>query len=390
MPSVRPGSAVPSTPALDRLVDDGSLLGWSVAVVPRRGDPEVAVRGVVGPEDDRRVQPSTSYRLASLSKPVAGLLAAVLVDEGVLAPGDEVRRWLPELAGVRALRTPGGSLDETEALARPITVHDLLTMTSGLGIRSEDTPLTRAMAEAGIHPGPVAPTVDDSTFLARLGELPLAFQPGEGWAYHTSTDALSVLLARAAGVPLDRLLADRLTGPLGTPSLRFDVPPADQRADAWYDEGEGWRAIEPDGAQEPGMLTLSCGLWGTAADVARVLAELVRPTVITETSAAQVRTAALDERQLAASRPFVPEGYSFGWHVSVGTDDDPQGPRAGSCGWSGGTGTLGIADPGTDRTVVLLTNRGLDGPLGTGAFDAALADLWDDVRTGVRTDPAAH
>lgn len=381
---------LPALVHLDRLVDDGDLLGYSVAVVGRDGDLDVATRGVTAPDGARPVEASTSYRLASLSKPVAGLLASVLVDEGVLAPEDEVRRWVPELAGVRVLRTPDGPLDDTVAPTRPVTVHDLLTMTSGLGIRFDDTPLTRAMGEAGVHPGPVAPVIDDATFLARLGELPLGFQPGEGWAYHTSTDVLSVVLARAAGVPLDRLLADRITGPLGAASLRFTVPPAEQRADAWFDDGDGWTAIEPDGAQEPGMLTLSCGLWGTAADTARVLAELVAPSVLGDAAALRVRTAALDEVQLAASRPVVPDGYSFGWHVSVGTADDPRGPRAGSAGWSGGTGTLGIADPAAERTVVLLTNRGLDGPLGTGAFDAALADLWADVRTDLGSGVAPH
>jgi CubicO group peptidase (beta-lactamase class C family) len=132
------------------------------------------------------------------------------------------------------------------------------------------------------------------------------------------------------------------------------------------------------------MLTLSCGLWGTAHDVARVLGELVRPTVLPAQAVEAVRTPALTEAQLAAARPVIPDGYSFGHQVSVATRDDPKGPRRGAAGWSGGTGTLGIADPAADRTVVLLTNRGLDGPLGTAAFDAALADLWSDVREGGR------
>ena len=84
----------------------------------------------------------------------------------------------------------------------------------------------------------------------------------------------------------------------------------------------------------------------------------------------------------------MPEGYSFGHQVSVAVRDDPKGPRAGAAGWSGGTGTLGIADPAAERTVVLLTNRGLDGPLGTGALDACLADLWSDV-TGSADDRVA-
>lgn len=376
-------ASVPSTPRLDRLVDDGDLLGFSVAVRDGAGDTAVATRGTTAP-DGPAVDAGSSYRLASLSKPVAALLAASLMAEGGLAPADAIRRWVPELDGVRVLRDREGPLDDVEPLTRLITVHDLLTMTSGLGIRFDDVPLSRAMGEAGVHPGPVPPELDDATFLARLGGLPLAFQPGAGWAYHTSTDVLSVVLARASGVPLDRLLADRLTGPLDTPSVSFAAPPRERRADAFSNDGTGWARLEPDGPAEPAMLTLSCGLWGTAAETARILGELVAPTVVPADAVAAVRTPALDPAQLAAARPIVPDGYSFGHQVSVATQDDPQGPRAGSAGWSGGTGTLGIADPAADRTVVLLTNRGLDGPLGTGAFDAALDDLWADVRTGGR------
>ena len=367
------------TPRLDRLVDDGELLGHSVAVLSADGTTVVATRGVTDP-GGRLVEPSTSYRLASLSKPVAALLAAALTAKGVLAVDDPIRRWVPELDGVRVLRDPQGPLDDTEPLTRPVTVHDLLTMTSGLGIRFDDTPLTRAMADAGVHPGPVPPEVDDATFLARLGELPLAFQPGAGWAYHTSTDVLSVVLARASGVPLDRLLADLLTDPLDTPSVSFATPPPHARAGAYSNGGGSWEAIAPDGPPDPRMLTLSCGLWGNATETARVLGELVAPSCLPAEAAAVVRTPALTPTQLDAARLFVPDGYSFGHQVSVATRDDPQGPRSGSAGWSGGTGTLGIADPEAGRTVVLLTNRGLDGPLGTGAFDAALDDLWADVR----------
>ena len=371
------------TPHLDRLVDAGDLLGYSVAVLSADGTTRVATGGVTDPVGDgpaRPVEASTSYRLASLSKPVAALLAARLVADGTISPDDPIRGWVPELDGVRALRDPRGPLDDTEPLARPITVHDLLTMTSGLGIRFDDTPLSRAMGEAGVHPGPVPPRLDDATFLARLGELPLAFQPGSGWAYHTSTDVLSVVLARASGIPLERLLADRLTGPLDTPSVSFATPPPDRRAVAYSNGGDAWEAIEPDGPAHPRMLTLSCGLWGDATETARVLGELVRPSCVPADAALAVRTPALTPAQLDAARPIVPDGYSFGHQVSVATDDDPKGPRAGSAGWSGGTGTLGVADPAAGRTVVLLTNSGLDGPLGTGALDAALADLWADVR----------
>ena len=240
---------------------------------------------------------------------MAGLLAAGLLAEGVLAPEDPIRRWVPELDGVRVLLDRAGPLEETEPLARPVTVHDLLTMTSGLGIRFDDTPLARAMGEAGVHPGPVPPTLEAEPFLARLGELPLAFQPGAGWAYHTSTDVLSVVLARASGVPLDRLLAERLTGPLDAPSLSFSTPdPAAPGTAPTSTRARAGSRSSRDGPADPAMLTLSCGLWGTATDTARVLGELVRPTVLPADAVEAVRTPALTAAQLEGGPAVRPRG----------------------------------------------------------------------------------
>ena len=365
------------TPRLDALVADGVLPGYSVAVRDG-GDFLLAVAGSTEPDGaGTPVTTGTSYRLASLSKPVAALLAAGLVADGVLSAEDAVTRWVPELGGLQVLRHPEGPLDDTEPQAVAMTVHHLLTMTSGLGIGTSTTPLTRAMEAAGIHPGPVGPSLTRAEVLARLAALPLAFQPGAGWAYHSSTDVLSVVLERASGMLLPDLLRERLTGPLGTGSLSFEAPDPGLRAPALFVEDDVWRPIEPDGPRPDVLPTLSAGLWGSAPDVLRVLDELVRPTTLAPGDVEVVRRPALTDAQRESAADFLPPGYSYGWQVSVATEDDPQGPRAGSVGWMGGTGTLGIADPATDRTCVLLTNRGLDGPRGAVALEAFLGDVRD-------------
>ena len=55
------------------------------------------------------------------------------------------------------------------------------------------------MEAAALMPGPnpVEQTSDD--FMKRLGALPLMHQPGEKWMYHTGSDVLGVLIARASG-----------------------------------------------------------------------------------------------------------------------------------------------------------------------------------------------
>ena len=60
--------------------------------------------------------------------------------------------------------------------------------------------------------------------MKRLGSLPLAYQPGEKWLYHTGSDVLGVLMARVTGQPLAEFLQERLFGPLGMEDTGFHVP----------------------------------------------------------------------------------------------------------------------------------------------------------------------
>src|SRR4051812_5024824 len=159
------------------------------------------------------MRPDTLFRIASLTKLFAGALTLALVEDGALALDGEVGTWLPELAAPRVLTDPAGPLDDTVAAERPITVRHLLTNTAGLGFVPQAGPLQDAIGARGLAPGALPPSLSPDEYLARVGELPLAGQPGSAWNY--SSDVLSVLLARAAGRPADRLLAERITGPLG-------------------------------------------------------------------------------------------------------------------------------------------------------------------------------
>ncbi len=62
--------------------------------------------------------------------------------------------------------------------------------------------------------------------MRRLGTLPLMHQPGEKWMYHTGSDVLGVLIARASGQPLETFLRERIFEPLGMKDTGFSVPAA--------------------------------------------------------------------------------------------------------------------------------------------------------------------
>ena len=74
--------------------------------------------------------------------------------------------------------------------------------------------------------GPNAPEVDADEFMRRLGTLPLSYQPGGRWLYHTGSDVLGVLIARASGQSLEAFLQERLFAPLAMRDTSFHVPAA--------------------------------------------------------------------------------------------------------------------------------------------------------------------
>lgn len=63
------------------------------------------------------MQRDTIFRIASMTKPLTVAAAMSLVDEGRFTLNDPVTTWLPELADMQVLDTPGGPLDRTHPRA---------------------------------------------------------------------------------------------------------------------------------------------------------------------------------------------------------------------------------------------------------------------------------
>jgi CubicO group peptidase (beta-lactamase class C family) len=361
-------------------VAEGAIPGWAAAV-RIGGRTEVRCGGRMAIEPDAPpVREDTLFRIASLTKPMGGALTVSLVRDGVIGLDDPVARWLPELERPRVLTAPGGPLDDTVAATRPITVRHLLTMTCGWGAILERTPLQAAMMERGVFPSPIPPPMTGDEFVARLAELPLAFQPGEGWLYDTGTDVLGVLLARATGAPLAELMAERIFGPLGMDDTAFWTTHADRLASAYMPRGDGLDVLDPpDGAYtDPDRFAkLSGGLVSTVGDVLRFYAAMADggAPVLDPDSVALMTADALTPEQRRQAAPIVDAGGS--WGLATGVDVEAAEPwmAPGRWGWTGGTGTTAYVDPVRDTVSVLLTQRAMTGPLdGFDRFWIAIAE----------------
>ncbi len=272
------------------------------------------------------VGPSTLWDLASVTKPIAGLAVMSLVETGELTLDDPIAAHLPAYAG-------------TDKAA--ITVAELLTHTSGI---PGQTPLWR---EHG--------TRDE--LLAALVRLPLRFPPGTGVDYSSAGFIVLGLIAeRASGVPLDRLVAERVTAPAGMDGTRYLLPEGD-RGRAAATEDCPWRGrvvrgtVHDENAQVLGGVAAHAGLFGTLDDLAALGETLCRGggAVLSPRTLAvmtEPRTDALPLRRSLAWQGRDPRLCPGG---------DLLTPAA--YGHTGFTGTSVWVDPVLDVFVVLLTNR---------------------------------
>src|ERR1700753_3543332 len=118
--------------ALTRHTSTGAVPGL-VALVARGGQVHATCAGHKSLGDSVPIGRDAIFRIASLTKPIAGVAAMLLIQDGAMALGDPVPRWLPELADPRVLRTLESGLDNTVPARRPITVEDVLSFHLGFG-----------------------------------------------------------------------------------------------------------------------------------------------------------------------------------------------------------------------------------------------------------------
>jgi CubicO group peptidase (beta-lactamase class C family) len=345
---------------LIRHVDAGTIPG-GVALLGA-GNVEVVTAGVAsiggGPMGEDAIM-----RIQSMTKAITSVAALRLAEAGHLELDQSLVDWLPELADRQVLSDPAAELDDTVPARRAVTLRHLLTNACGYGMVLQASPLQQAMAANGTEAGPEPPAMGADEWLRRLTELPLAFQPGEGWRYHHSFGVLGVLISRVTGRPLGKHLAEDIFGPLGMTDTALWVAEGKlDRLPAAYRHGdEGLVETEPAGGgfyAGPPSFDVSHGeVVSTAADYHRFTQMLagggqvngqpmISPDHLQQMISDQVPTAC---KTADSFFPGFWDGMGWGFGVAVKT----EGPQRGRIGWSGGQGTDFFVDPDGTAGILL-------------------------------------
>lgn len=302
------------------------------------------------------------FDIASLTKPLTAALFLVLSQEGHLSPD-----------GIAAEVLPFTSPDPR---ARQIRFAHLLSHTSGLPAW---LPLYEKLAAAEKAEGkPLSGAAEGhDRILAEVLSLPLSHDPGAGWEY---SDLGYMLLGRAIEVAgfrsLDRLLAEKVTGPLGMRETRYLPLAAIGECETGQLIPTGWSEVrgrekvgevDDENAAAMGGVAGHAGLFSTARDLFLFAREITRARrgegrVLSRPSAVRMTTRVAQPpgcpRTLGFDTPTPPHSSPKGDSPGK-TACSQAGDRApaDSVGHLGYTGCSMWIDPERESSVILLTNR---------------------------------
>ena len=359
--------------AMQRHIAAGTIQG-AVTAVARRGKlVHFEAHGLMSVPDNRPMQRDSLFIMMSSTKPVLGVAAMMLVEEGLIRPSDPISKWFPEFAEMQvAVLAEPADEDISPVRVSPfnvpahrlvpsnreITVHDILTHTSGLASGG----LGNAISADSIG------RLDSRESLAKnvpeYANVVLDFQPGSRWQYSPATalDVIARIIEIESGVPFNEFVRARIFEPLGMNSTFWNVP------EEYQDQ-----LIEIVGADNatPLVATLydtshstyfsgSYGLKSTAEDYLRFEQMLVNGGELFGNRLLSPRTV----RMMASNQTKelfseTTEGRGFGYTVAISENPIVADQRRtqGAFGWGGALGTRSWSDPEEELTAVLLIQQ---------------------------------
>ena len=194
---------------------DQKRIAGAVTLVARHG--VIAEFDAVGMQDIEAGKPMAKdsiFQIMSMTKPFVGVAIMMLVDEGKVVISDPVEKYLPEFRGQMVADVKDG-VKTIRKPARPITVRDCMTHTSGLsygpfpGFAELNQKMDKTLAEA----------------MLIYSQQPLEFEPGAKWQYsNVGIAVLGRIIEVSTGVPFEGFIDSRIFQPLGMKDSHFFLP----------------------------------------------------------------------------------------------------------------------------------------------------------------------
>ena len=369
------------TEHLDRAyVGAGKIAGCQVAVARHGCLAYQRSLGSMDVERGKAMADDAIFRIYSMTKPITSVALMQLYERGYFQLNDPVYRFFPEWRNHRVWVSGEGDDMVTERPHRPLSMRDMLCHTGGLtygdalasiGAPSTGLAVDKMYAKERVRRGEGEDLME---FMAKLGRVPLLYQPGQRWMYSLSTDVCGALVEKISGQRFDRYLAENIFEPLGMVDTAFTVP-ADKldRFCANYRRGadKSLKLLDDPATstylKEPTFFSGGGGLVSTTSDYLRFCEMLRRGGELEGARILGPRTIALMHRNhlkdggdltslaIGGFSETANEGVGFGLGFAMTLDSVRNGTLGeGDYYWGGAASTIFWVDPVEDLVVVFM------------------------------------
>tara|TARA_B100000676_G_scaffold186748_1_gene183543 strand:- start:475 stop:1668 length:1194 start_codon:yes stop_codon:yes gene_type:complete len=325
-------------------------LGGCIAVVATKSDIlTLETTGFAGLDKKKPIRPNTMFWIASITKPMVAVCVLQLQEAGKLSIDDPVEKHLPEFASQWMIESADNGKLALKKPARPITIRDLLTHTSGLTTpdapRPESTLAELAMA---------------------YSKTPLEFEPGSRWKYsNAGSNLLGRIVEITSGKSFANYFQENVLDACGMKNTTFWPTQTQTKriATSYVHTGDGKLLPTHEIFLKGGLTNRKRtpfprgGLYSTATDVVQFYQMMLNDgmykgkRVLTKDS-----VALMTHNQTGNLKTGFFDGLC--WGLGFGLIKTPNGMTAalspGTYGHGGGLATLSYADPKTGRIVVML------------------------------------
>ncbi|KAF9051736.1 beta-lactamase/transpeptidase-like protein [Panaeolus papilionaceus] len=326
-----------------------------------------------GPSVDR----NSVYWICSQTKFVMAIALLQLMESGKIAHDTPVESIIPELANPIVIEDFTASPPTYRPAAKTMQMRHLLNHTSGLAYR-----LSKRVSQDGLSEPYTAEcyggnhSVNKFFELLKMGlpSVPLAFEPGDDWAYGWSCDIAAFVVERIAGTSIEAYCQEHIFGPLGMDTTFYLtstvksrlVDLAVRQPDRSLKKWDGSPGISEQDPLQMNFCLGGIGLYSTTEGYlallrhvlqikssSRLIAHLIiagkaTKPIISQQVANQLFEPTLEEHAIKPIEDFTSWPHlQYGQGLCLNTQDWPGRRRKGSGFWYGWAGTYYFMDPTT-------------------------------------------
>ena len=388
---------------VQQYIDADRIEGAVIGIIRQSKVIYLEAHGILEGKTPKPMPEDSIFIMASSTKPVIGVATMILIDDGLISPEDPVSKYIPEYKGLQVaipLKSVGKSFNSIrkaknksinksktknkkgsytkskrevpeyrlEKVNRPLTIHDLLTHTAGLG--------TKGGLGSIIAKDRAAPSDTLATWVPRMAARPLDFQPGTRWAYSPGSGLKVVgrIIEIASGMSLHEFIQSRILDPLNMKDTYWDVP-EDQLYRMPYKlhnkaKGNG-RVI---GENLSTYVSNAGGLFSTTRDYLHFQQMLVNGGALFGHQILKPETVAMmTTNQVGAlfsqtAKGGPGQGFGYTTAITLNQEKSRNGQIAGTFSWGGAAGTISWTTPSEKLTVVYMVQKPSDLPNKIGAI----------------------